>query len=964
MTNPPPDKPDKTEQQKAARKLLVNRDIASFSDDEINALVKDDVHLLCIYNAIPPGNRTVPKLKGELKALRNKELQKVKAKNVNPHDNADPKKDTDANPKENSPPPARSNVQNPPKSEETKKDSDPNPTATVTQPTLGVDLTKSPSREGENNRPPQASYADTVKSPHLDLNQPADPPDDTQTGGEDILDDADPIDQGGVEETKENEGQESEDPVISSGFTFIGRKNLVDNITSPPYYEESTWDGPSSAPNLGVTSNRNPHLNLRNSSRFAQGPPAETPLQSNFSRMINETRPDSSKESRMSETTGAHVTFTDLKQSELRISLDFEEKLKTHSKGIETRIGELMNVLKENQAAQAAAAVLDGVKSPPRITSPLPTFRGSPINMTSPNPRDAHINLTSPKPQASPIQFDFEQPAHKDGNFDGPQTEKRKDDRSYTSSSYERWKKYEPDDNLPSNGDDKDDKRGWKPPRQSAGAGGDGGDDDDDDGSGTSSRDHHGYRQHSSVPYRSKSRREQPQYRPTRPAENSPMNDPIRSDIYSLYLCGLHGITYLEELSTDRLAEIGFPAETHDAVLDRVDDIMTNWSKPDVNPKYLDSIHKLVDLSQEAVIDFYRHLEDDLTRYKIGITPFDAVLPRYKNVGICIPGVGNTRYMSMTKAFYSVLDKVLPKEDETVQNCISGLEGQNHDGFALMFELMAAVLPVFNPSLSSTPPIWQNIKNVAQMGKLWRQHWALTAKEGTTNSPVQKSNLFLTSITEPSLHSTITGLKGSIQQFTDALNEFDENKIVLPSNLTISGLIRTLTKSSSPITDSILFTSSKSHVSSTTFHSDRAIMALPDLQGAEMHATVSRPSPRNKPPRKNSKPSDSGTTITCRACLRRGHTEMECRQIGLLLCLTGWIDRLTGDQKKKVKAIYQRHWSTPPPRSVKHYHTRQLEEFCNSRNVSEQDVMDWYDWDTFCGSMADEESASETDASE
>ena len=141
-------------------------------------------------------------------------------------------------------------------------------------------------------------------------------------------------------------------------------------------------------------------------------------------------------------------------------------------------------------------------------------------------------------------------------------------------------------------------------------------------------------------------------------------------------------------------------------------------------------------------------------------------------------------------------------------------------------------------------------------------------------------------------------------------------------------------------------------------------MALPDLQGAEMHATVSRPSPRNKPPRKNSKPSDSGTTITCRACLRRGHTEMECRQIGLLLCLTGWIDRLTGDQKKKVKAIYQRHWSTPPPRSVKHYHTRQLEEFCNSRNVSEQDVMDWYDWDTFCGSMADEESASETDASE
>jgi hypothetical protein len=277
MTNLLPDKPDKVEQQKAARKLLVNRDIASFSDDEINTLVKDDVHLLCIYNAIPPGNRAVLKLKGELKALRNKELQKAKAKNVNPHDNADPKKDTDANPKENSPPPARSNVQNPSVSDETNKESETTPTVTVPPPTLGVDLTKSPSREGETNRPPQANYADAVKSPILDPNQPIDRPENTQSGGDDTLDDVDPIDQGGVEESKENEGQDSGDPMSSSGFTFTGHRNLENSITSTPYNEESTWDGPSSAPNLGGTSNRNPHLNLRNSSRFAQGPPAETP---------------------------------------------------------------------------------------------------------------------------------------------------------------------------------------------------------------------------------------------------------------------------------------------------------------------------------------------------------------------------------------------------------------------------------------------------------------------------------------------------------------------------------------------------------------------------------------------------------------------------------------------------------------------------------------------------------------
>jgi hypothetical protein len=192
-------------------------------------------------------------------------------------------------------------------SDETNKESDTTPTVTVPPPTLGVDLTKSPSREGEVNRPPQANYADAVKSLILGPNQPIDHPENTQSGGDDTLDDVDPIDQGGVEESKENEGQDSGDPMLSSGFTFTGHRNLENSITSTPYNEESTWDGPSSAPNLGGTSNRNPHLNLRNSSRFAQGPPAETPLQSNFSRMLNETRPDSSKESRMSETTGAHV---------------------------------------------------------------------------------------------------------------------------------------------------------------------------------------------------------------------------------------------------------------------------------------------------------------------------------------------------------------------------------------------------------------------------------------------------------------------------------------------------------------------------------------------------------------------------------------------------------------------------------------------------------------------------------
>lgn len=328
--------------------------------------------------------------------------------------------------------------------------------------------------------------------------------------------------------------------------------------------------------------------------------------------------------------------------------------------------------------------------------------------------------------------------------------------------------------------------------------------------------------------------------------------------------------------------------------------------------------------------------------------------------------------MAMGQALFSVLERVLPVEDKTIKDCIDALEGMDHNGFRLLMSIMTSSIPGFCPSLTSSPPVWEDVKNVTRMAKLWNLHWRLSAKHGAVFNPIQRSLLFLKSIQEHSLSGITTSIQGSIQAFAQSMRGVDDNAIILPSNLTVSGIVTTINTTQSPMTSSIGYISSRTldTTSSQLMAMDSTVPVTHiNIQGAECHATVARSSPGARGGRRYApKSTEDRRGLKCRACGRRYHVETECREVGKMLCITDWIKELSPQQRQRAKAAYEKFWNSKVTPELKHYYSDLLERFCQSRNVSEVELTDVYDWEQFCSSDGDDsveriESASEAGAS-
>jgi hypothetical protein len=188
----------------------------------------------------------------------------------------------------------------------------------------------------------------------------------------------------------------------------------------------------------------------------------------------------------------------------------------------------------------------------------------------------------------------------------------------------------------------------------------------------------------------------------------SPLRDNKRGQANAIYLCGTRGVFNSdpnELLVEDFLTTLGFPMNLHADIVDRFRDLVTDWERPDVNPKYVTTSFRKLDttFSPESFVDWYTHFVYDLQRYDICLMPFDAIVLRWSYVGLCLPGVGEIRYTAMGQALFSILDKVLPSNNHAVSDCIVSLLGFRHDGYRLLHLVMTRTLPVFCPSKPSSP---------------------------------------------------------------------------------------------------------------------------------------------------------------------------------------------------------------------------------------------------------------------
>jgi hypothetical protein len=563
--------------------------------------------------------------------------------------------------------------------------------------------------------------------------------------------------------------------------------------------------------------------------------------------------------------------------------------------------------------------ILQGQPSPRDLPPGAPpTFRGAPINLRR--------------------TFDFShEPGDSGGGFGKSPFAGAKDSQDYGGVK-----------NPFSNHSDNDDPGNY---RRSTNPFDD--EDDEDDGRTTPVRDNH--RSGRTTP---SSRAKSPYLKGILMAQ-SPLNDPRHGKMNDMYLWGVDGCPHLPDLATDEgLLRLGFDWEMTDELMPVIVDLLDDWTTPDVKPKYIDSSFKrLSTIDPDTFIEWYTHLCQDLRRYNIGLVPFDCILVKWANVGLCPPGVGSMKYLAMAKPLFSILDHLLPKSNLKVRDYFVQLSGFQHDGYKLLDSVMARTLPVFCTSIAAVPPRWQDVLDVTSMGRSWTNYFRYIAKRGASFTDVERSLLFLDSIQEHALVGLIASLKGSIQLFKDSLDEFEDDT-PLPPHLNINGIVSTMTTTTSPITSSMTFAASSATTCLPDAHND---VSLPNIQGALSNATVARRVANRRVPSRRPQGESTTKDVVCRTCGLRGHVEVDCRHLGRLLVMPERVNTLLAPTKKKVIENFKRFYGLPMTPATHRTACKELEDWCMARNVSEDEVVAWYNWDCLNPQDGDNDSVATSD---
>jgi hypothetical protein len=269
---------------------------------------------------------------------------------------------------------------------------------------------------------------------------------------------------------------------------------------------------------------------------------------------------------------------------------------------------------------------------------------------------------------------------------------------------------------------------------------------------------------------------------------------------------------------------------------------------------------------------------------------------------------------------------------------------------------MGKSIPAFCSYKTSIIPKWSQYQDVARMSKLWKLHFRLAAKKGSSESPVEQSLQFLQSLQDPILAPHITSIRGQIQAFVDGIDEFDDEENALPTTLTIDGITTTLTQFPTTIDSSISYARSNHTViedlSDTevelNFQGSASVSATTSTKSRDNRSRDSRRSSTDKRRTDRRSTTDDKTDTICRGCHMRGHKEVDCRQLAKWIIISNAVKRLPERQRKKVMENYYKFYSTSPPSpSISRSCIRQLRDFCSSRSLTEEQVVNNFNWDGY-----------------
>ena len=455
----------------------------------------------------------------------------------------------------------------------------------------------------------------------------------------------------------------------------------------------------------------------------------------------------------------------------------------------------------------------------------------------------------------------------------------------------------------------------------------------------------------------------------------SPLNDVHRGTAYNSYLLGKMGTAPETLMDVQSVCTLGFAYDHFEELMDLLRVLLSNWETPVIKQKDLANLHSLEELTPELWVDWYAHLCIDLLPLHIGLVPFDAIVLRWDWVGLCLPGVGEIRYLLMARVLYTILEHLLPWSHPLVQLCNNPLLGYHHDGFRLLSSIKCRLLPAFAPNIPAVPPVWESVVDVNRMSKLWSLYFRFCAKKNSFYSPLERSLLFLNSIEEPTLLGPITSLKTIIESYRVGVHEFDDDGS-LPVHLEVDALAANLSQSTSPVTANMTLGSVHCTVVTPGALSQRpaAIHLGPSLNATakggrprddgrlaprRSQGPRNRSSSRERPLRRdtasNVAASPADGVIYCGACDKKNHTDMQCYDLAKYLILTKYAKRLDPAKAQQVIEVYRARFHPTPSPALHRTAADFVENYCLSHDLSEEELVQQYDWDHWIESAGSEE---------
>ena len=433
----------------------------------------------------------------------------------------------------------------------------------------------------------------------------------------------------------------------------------------------------------------------------------------------------------------------------------------------------------------------------------------------------------------------------------------------------------------------------------------------------------------------------------------TPLTDKELWQANSFYLSGRHGTQSSDEF--EHLYKVlNLPTNVYENVrytFLRVKD--ADDSDLYLDDKQIKNLPKLRDLQPESVVDWYDDMENELMMITtISLMPFDAIVLNWRYVGLCIPGVGEQKYMEMAGVLWRICKRTLPLDEEAVKDALKINSGRSQDGFRLIWEVFIRSQPAFCPWKRYYEPQWMDSRDLVSHSKRWILFFRFMSKsEVGYSSDTERSLFFLRSIQEPALLSQSKSLEVCIINENAVAPVSLKGRDPLPTHLLIPALTETMKQTIQPITFSGTSNLTLA-ANSTQFPYYGANMPSPNLpqqhyghfydpsvnlhivQGSPAFAdaasnwterqrkqrdnkTPRRKDMRNKPP--TDKDKDPKPKVICQACFVPGHEAATCWTLARALLATDFIRHLVNkDVLQSVIANYkQRFHLAESPRANK-----------------------------------------------